>query len=232
MIASALAASALALAVLLEGSSSRSRLAAVQRPSRSTRSWLARPRRARRADAALDVPWGLALELRSGRDLAGALRAVADELADGGDVSDRLHRAAAVAARGGDVGPTLTTGAHGEPDALGGALRPTAACCDASTSAGLPLADVLVAVAQSARSHAVLLGRAKAELAGASATSVVLGCLPLAGLAMGQLLGARPGHVLLGTRWGLACLGGSLLLTAVGVGWLRLIARGLRKTLP
>ena len=99
-------------------------------------------------------------------------------------LSDRLHRAAAAAAQGADIGPILTTGAIAVTDAtrtvdpLAGAAA-TAACCDVSTSAGLPLADVLDAVAQSARSHAVLVGRAKAELAGASTTSVVLGCLPV-----------------------------------------------------
>ncbi|BEP12851.1 hypothetical protein acdb102_11620 [Acidothermaceae bacterium B102] len=247
MIAAVEAATALALAILLAGNDSRSRLATLLHPSARSRAgspspfwhWRARPGRSRRAAvaASVEVPFGLALELRSGRDLAGALRAVGDELA-GGEVSDRLHRAAAAAAHGGDVGPILTAGATsfpaatGDLDALGVALRATAACCDASTSAGLPLAEVLDAVAHSARSHAVLVGRAKAELAGASTTSVVLGCLPLAGLAMGQLLGARPGHVLLGTAWGLACLGLAMLLTAVGVGWFRLIGRGLRKAIP
>ena len=230
------AVAALALWVLLTGDGSRARLVAVLGPSTGSWSWRwpGRAVRSRQAAAAaaLDVPFGLALELRSGRDLAGALQAVGDELADMGDVSDRLHQAAAAAAEGRGIGPTLTTGTDGGAGPIGEALRPTAACCDASTSGGLPLADVLDAVARSARSHAVLVGRAKAELAGASTTSVLLACLPLAGLAMGQLLGARPGHVLLGTPWGLACLGLALVLTAAGVGWFRLIARGLRRALP
>jgi tight adherence protein B len=120
----------------------------------------------------------------------------------------------------------------GPSDPLGRSLRVTARCCDVSASSGLALAEILDAVAREARVRLVLVGRAKAELAAARSTSVVLGCLPLVGLGMGQLLGARPWHVLLSTGWGLACLLAALVLTALGAAWSRAIARSAARRLP
>ena len=207
--------------LLGRGSASRLRPAAAWRPSLPAFS-LSRPPV---SSAAIDVPSALALELRSGRDLAAALTAVADEHPP---LGDRLRRAGVAARSGGLVGPALV----GDADSLGRSLLATGACCDASTATGLPLAELLDTVAEAARGRAVLVGRAKAELAGARSTTVVLACLPAVGLAMGHLLGARPLHILLGTVWGAGCLVAALLLTVVGLAWSRAIRVGVVRGLP
>jgi tight adherence protein B len=196
----------------------------------------ARPpsRRAQReasSSAPVAVPAALALELRSGRDLGSALASVAAELDAQPEVSARLRRGAAVARAGGDVQAALCGGSSVSHDWLGGVLQPTAACCSSSVSAGLPLADLLEAVAASGRTAASLRGAARAELAGARSTAVVLAALPLAGVGMGQLLGARPLAVLIGTAWGVGCLGAAAVLTTVGLLWSRAITVGLRRAL-
>ena len=55
-----------------------------------------------------------------------------------------------------------------------------------------------------------------AALSAPRATARMLAALPLVGLGMGALLGARPWHVLLATPYGLACLVVGLLLDARG----------------
>ncbi len=73
---------------------------------------------------------------------------------------------------------------------------------------------------------------ARAELAGSRSTTVVLALLPLAGMAMGELVGARPFQTLVGTGWGGGCLLAALALTGIGVAWTRAITSGLRRSLP
>jgi tight adherence protein B len=232
------AGAAMSTAVLLAGRGSHRRLrslaaAAVTFPDQPrVRPESARRRRAAVVAASLDVPFGLSLELRSGRDLPSALSAVADELASFGLLSTRLRNGAAVAANGGDLRSALTLGSDGAPDRLGDALRVTGACCWASLAVGLPLADLLDAAADAARSGVALSGKATAELAGSRSTAMVLAALPLVGLAMGELLGARPQQVLLGTPWGAWCLVASAVLTATGLLWSRAITAGLRRAMP
>lgn len=183
------------------------------------------------ADTAVTVPSAIAAELLSGRDVSGALRAVAAEHEATPELAARLRHGAVVAAGGGDLPAALCGGSDGAGDAIGAALQVTAACCGSGTAAGLALADLLQAAASAARSHVSLQGLARAELAGARSTAVVLAGLPLGGLALGQLTGAHPLRVLLGTPWGAACLLAALALTAAGVLWTRAIAAGLRRAM-
>jgi tight adherence protein B len=232
MIAAELASAGLMAAIVLTGNGSGSRLRSSASPvahsERVLHRWPARPGRSTSLMPGLEVPASLALELRSGRELSAALTAVAHELFDHPDLTDRLQAAARSAATAAPVTPALV----GPSDRLGRDLRVTAICCDVASSAGLPLADILDAVAGEARDRLLLVGRAKAELAGARSTSRVLGCLPLVGLAMGQLLGARPLHVLLSTGWGLCCLLAALVLTAAGAAWSRAITSAAARSLP
>lgn len=192
------------------------------------------PRLRRRSSvsaAAADVPFALALELRAGRGLGPALEAVSVEQQGFPELSTRLRHAAAVAAGGGDVGAALADGTAGGRDPLAASLRVTAACCGSAQSAGLPLGDLLDAAGSAARTGVSLAGLARAELAGGRSTAMVLAALPLAGVAMGQALGARPVEVLFGTGWGAGCLVGAMGLTVAGLLWTRAITAGLRRAL-
>jgi tight adherence protein B len=182
--------------------------------------------------ATVDVPLALALELRAGRGLGAALEAVSLEQQGFPELSTRLRHGAVVATSGGDVGAALTGGSAPGRDPVGASLLVTAACCSSALSGGLPLADLLEAAGSAARSGVSLQGIARAELAGARSTAAVLAALPLAGLAMGQALGARPVAVLFGTAWGAGCLAAAFGLTAAGLAWVRAITAGLREVLP
>jgi tight adherence protein B len=223
--------------ILVGGGSSRPRLRAMATSGPTTwpagsRGPTAARRREALAAAALNVPLGLALELRSGRDLPSALAAVARELDSFDELAARLREAGAVASAGGDIGKALRPDRPAGPDPVGAALQVTGACCDCAVTSGLPLADLLDAAASVARSRVALAGMARAELAGARSTLLVLAGLPLAGLAMGQLLGAHPVGVLLGTSWGAGCLALAVGLSAIGLLWSRAITAGVRRAMP
>jgi tight adherence protein B len=198
----------------------------------ATRVGSARRRGASGSAAAVDVPLALALELRAGRGLGPALEAVSLEQQGFPELSARLRHGALVAASGGDVGAALTGSSAPGRDLVTASLLVTAACCGSAVSAGLPLADLLDAAGSTARAGVSLQGMARAELAGARSTAMVLAALPLAGLAMGQALGARPAAVLFGTRWGAGCLLAAFALTVAGLLWTRAITAGLRRALP
>jgi tight adherence protein B len=189
-------------------------------------------RRLESMSAAVDVPLALALELRAGRELGPALEAVSLEQHGFPELAARLRHSAVVAASGGDVGAALTGSSPPGRDPVSASLLVTAACCGSAVSAGLPLADLLDAAGSAARAGVSLRGMARAELAGARSTAVVLAGLPLVGLAMGQALGARPAAVLVGTGWGAGCLLAASALTVAGLLWTRAITAGLRQALP
>jgi tight adherence protein B len=85
---------------------------------------------------------------------------------------------------------------------------------------GAPLADLLGSVCASVRAdredHAFL----EAAVAGPRATVRLLLALPLAGVGLGQLVGARPLHVLFGTGAGRVCGGAGALLLVIGLVWM------------
>lgn len=228
---------ALALAgLILAGGGSRQRLAEVLGTSRAASAATMRPTRLRRAadpfDAAISVPYDLALELQAGRDLGSAFLAASGGLETAPELAGRLRRAAEAARAGRDVGPVLCGGNIDQPDSTGAPLQVTAVCCAAASRAGLPLSDLLDAAAQAARDAAALRGLARAELATARSTGLLLAALPLAGIAMGELIGARPLAVLLGTPWGAGCLLAAAGLTGAGVLWSRAITARLARVLP
>lgn len=86
---------------------------------------------------------------------------------------------------------------------------------------GAPLADVLDAVAGGLRQEAAVAADAEAALAGPRATARLLAGLPLAGIGLGELMGAHPLHVLLGTSPGRTCLLAGVALSLVGRLWMR-----------
>lgn len=214
------------------GNGPASRLRSLASPdvavSSSPRAPSNRRRRRLVGEAAVSVPFALALELRAGRDLSAAFSAVADEHAGFGELADRLRIGSTAAATGGD----LLTALCPEPvDLLRSALGVTAACCRAAQQSGMPLADLLDAASASARSQLSLQGLADSELAGARSTMMVLAALPMAGLGMGQLLGAHPLSVLLTTGWGCGCLALAAAISGLGLLWFRAITSSLRRAI-
>ncbi|WP_460461259.1 type II secretion system F family protein, partial [Angustibacter peucedani] len=95
---------------------------------------------------------------------------------------------------------------------------------------GAPLADLLDGAAAAARDDRAVAGEVEVALAGPRATVRLLTALPLGGLALGQLMGAHPVLVLLGTTPGRACavLGAGLLL--VGRSWMRRLVSAVQET--
>jgi tight adherence protein B len=98
------------------------------------------------------------------------------------------------------------------------ALRAAWALCE---DVGAPLADVLAAVADAMRQDAEVEADIESALAAPRSTARLLALLPLAGLALGQLVGARPVDVLLHSSVGRLCAGVGLGLALAGHWWPR-----------
>jgi tight adherence protein B len=98
------------------------------------------------------------------------------------------------------------------------ALRAAWALCE---DVGAPLADVLVAVADATRQDAEVQADIESALAAPRSTARLLVLLPVAGLALGQLVGAHPLQVLLHSSMGRLCALGGLGLGLAGRWWTR-----------
>jgi len=92
-------------------------------------------------------------------------------------------------------------------------------------SSGVPLADVLDALARVERARIGAIRRRQAALAGARASARVLAWLPAVGMAMGVVVEPRTAAVLLGTPFGWALVGTSGLLVWLGRWWMRALVR-------
>ncbi|GAA4350190.1 type II secretion system F family protein [Angustibacter luteus] len=94
---------------------------------------------------------------------------------------------------------------------------------------GAPLADALDGVATTLREEQALSADIAAALAGPQATARLLTVLPLGGLVLGELIGARPLDVLVGTDLGRCCavLGAVLLLLSRW--WMRRLVRAVAR---
>jgi tight adherence protein B len=105
------------------------------------------------------------------------------------------------------------------------AARSAGAAWRLAERTGAPLADAFDGVATTLREQQALADDIAAALAGPRATVRLLTVLPLGGVLLGELIGARPLHVLLGTgvgRW-CAVLGAALLL--LGRWWMTRMVR-------
>ncbi len=84
---------------------------------------------------------------------------------------------------------------------------------------GLPLADVLAAVVRDLDQRVRFAKQTHARMAGPRTSAVVLACLPLAGIGLGQLVGAQPLRMLSGTIAGQLLLVAGVVLICAGVLW-------------
>jgi tight adherence protein B len=138
-----------------------------------------------------------------------------------------LSEVTAAATSAGNVAAVLRRAAR-----LPGAedLSEVAACWVVAQRSGAGLAAGLETVAASMAQRENFRDRLDADLAGVRAGGWLLGALPVFGLVLGGVLGARPLAVIFGTRiGGVVCLAG-LLLDALGVLWLRRMIRSVRAT--
>lgn len=210
-----LAAGAAMLAVGLHAAPSR-RSGAIRWPG-VAQGWWARAA-ARRRLPILELMEGLAAELAAGQPTRLALASAAADLP--GSPCPRALRAAR---SGGDVATALRQDAR----APGGEdLRALAACWEVAEHSGAGLQAAIARMAAGLRASEQARAQLAGEVAAVSATARILAALPLAGLAIGQWVGAAPLTWLLGGWVGRAVLALGLLLQGAGLVWLRgMIAR-------
>ncbi|WP_329571678.1 type II secretion system F family protein [Streptomyces sp. NBC_01361] len=181
--------------------------------------------RERRADAVISLCGVLAGEVRAGRQpgeaLIVAVREEGETRAGGSGAGDG---AVVAAARfGGDVPGALREAARA-PGAEG--LLGLAACWRVAVDRGAGLAVGLERLADALRSERDQRADLRAQLAGSRSTAVMLAGLPVLGLLLGSVLGARPLRVLLHTGAGFGCLLVGGVLEGAGLWWALRIVRG------
>jgi len=187
-----------------------SRWAALWQSSR----YSSRGRPAGAAGRAIAVVEALATQVRAGASPDAAWQ-LALELVDGKPTDDST--------------PTATSGPAARGESADPAWRALGAAWRLSEQTGAPLGDVLDRLAAGLRQELEVEAEVEASLAAPRATARLLAGLPLVGVALGELLGARPVAVLLGTSLGRGCALGGLLLAAAGQAWTRaLVARVVR----
>ncbi|HEX5510692.1 MAG TPA: type II secretion system F family protein [Actinomycetales bacterium] len=168
----------------------------------------------------------LAALLKAGLPPRQAWHHVASGTHRGRGWDELLLAAAGAAALGADVAAAIRRAADDCTDSceLTAGLG-LAAAWQVADRTGAPTAEVLQRLAESMRSEADARGARGAAMAGPQATSRVLTWLPLGGLAIGQLIGAAPLAVLLGTGVGRVCLVVGGALAVAGSVWTRRLVR-------
>jgi tight adherence protein B len=156
-------------------------------------------------ETALDVLVG---ELRAGAHPVAAFHVAAAEAH--GSVGDAFQAVAARAVFGADV-------AAGLRDVAAASARPAhwerlAVCWELAQTHGLAMATLMRAAQRDVVERIRFDARVAAGMAGARATAAVLAGLPVAGVALGELIGAHPVRFLVGSG-----AGGWLLLIGVAL---------------
>jgi tight adherence protein B len=164
----------------------------------------------------------LAQELRGGADPA---RAWAGAAAVGGAESGWIGAVARQAAAGAPIGAALEkiAGRGGFARARAGSVARLGAAWSCSAGSGASAAEVLDQWVGDAQARQRAAAEIDSQLAGPRASALLLGALPLLGLAMGAGMGADPLRTLFGGPVGLAALGSGVLLEIAGVLWVRRI---------
>ncbi|OBK11053.1 type II secretion system F family protein [Mycobacterium asiaticum] len=160
--------------------------------------------------AGLDVLVG---ELRVGAHPVQAFEVAADET--NGAVSAAFRTVAARARMGADVAAGLRVAAG--KSALPGHWERLAVCWQLASAHGLAIATLMRAAQRDITERQRFSAQVASSLAGARATAGILAGLPLLGVLLGQLIGARPLSFLLGAGGWLLMVG--LALVCAGVLW-------------
>jgi tight adherence protein B len=158
----------------------------------------------------------LVVELRAGAHPATAAQGAAEDSEPA--AAEVLRGIASAARRGGDVDATLRALAAARP-ALRTALGQVAQAWLLSSRYGVPLADVLDAARCDLDRRVAFARQVQARMAGPRASAAVLAVLPLLGVLLGELSGARPLHVLSSSTAGQVLLVLGALLICAGLLW-------------
>jgi tight adherence protein B len=166
----------------------------------------------RTLESALDVLVG---ELRVGSHPVRAFCVAADETV--GAVAVSLRAVAARARLGADVTAGLRAAARSS--ALPGHWDRLAVCWQLASDHGLAIATLMRAAQRDIAERQRFSARVSSSMAGARATAAILAGLPVLGVLLGQLIGARPLSFLLsGRASGWLLVVGSM-LACVGLLW-------------
>ena len=204
-----LAALLLAAAVLVWPSSRWVPLSSPAHPGRPGRGVRARPARgAVPPETLLQVIEAVGAQVRAGAP-PGLAWDAAVEVVDG--AAERLPRGP-----GEPIADALRRVAPRDRDVLA-----VAAAWSLAEDVGAPLADVLDQLAVGLRSDADVDGEIEASLAAPRATARLLAALPVAGIAIGELIGAHPVQVLVATPVGRVCAVSGVALGVLGQLWSR-----------
>jgi tight adherence protein B len=109
-------------------------------------------------------------------------------------------------------------------------LAVLAACWQVAAEGGAPLAGTVERAGVALRADATVRRRLAAVLAGPRSTAQLLTVLPVAALALGEGIGARPLDVLAGPM-GWLCVGVGLPLLVVGAVWVGALTRSVESSL-
>lgn len=162
---------------------------------RRRRRYLRRSREGQALEAALELVVG---ELRAGAHPVRAFSIAADET--GGPVAVALRAVAARARLGADVTAGLLAAARSS--ALPAYWERLAVCWQLGSDHGLAIASLMRAAQRDVAERQRFSARVSAGMAGARASAAILAILPLLGVLLGQLIGARPLSFLLTGRVG------------------------------
>lgn len=137
----------------------------------------------------------------------------------GGVFADEFAHAARLAERGEPV--RFPSGGQQQLAAL-------ALACRVNSLTGTPLVRALSGVADDLAADRRLRSAVTRAVSGPRSSAALLAVLPLLGIAMGELMGAHPFRLLLGSSVGLVLVGVGLALDATGVWWTCAIVRRAR----
>lgn len=169
-------------------------------------------------EALADGLGGVVDELRAGAHPAAAAEGAAQDTP--APASEVLKAAAATARMGGDVERTLR---ELRQPLVGTAVDQLAKAWHVSAKHGVALADVLDATRRDLDQRAAFARQVHARMAGPRASAAVLAALPVFGVLLGELSGARPLHTLIDTTAGQFLLVLGALLLATGLWWTKRI---------
>ncbi|HLS79407.1 MAG TPA: hypothetical protein VK083_21715 [Nocardia sp.] len=166
-----------------------------------------------------------ALEAVVGELRVGAHPSAATEVAARESGAGAAATAFAVSAARGRLGGSGADGLRADESVIGVELRRIADAWQVAERHGLALAELLAATRADLAGRVRFRRRSTAAMAGARATATVLSGLPLLGLALGELMGARPLRVLFTTAAGGVLLPLGAALACAGLLWTDAITR-------